>query len=551
MEKTFMEGKKHLVKRDFQKSEVRRDIQKSESRQVEFHEVKEPESSDHSTIVEPQQDETVFMNDFDEYMEDRSVKQVIALGCDVSVSKKVVSDTLDRIEQLGQHPAQPGRTARVEIFYFISHIMQSHSRQMLIQQASNPFKNPRHMAVVMTRLMELYLASNPSIRFLIITFPMHHLSLMLALRDHIGVDVFKVVTIIPAPPFGQRTSSLLRNSDGDSTTERKSPTKPKFNETYNPLPNPFLTPDQPSKEIGKPDFVLYTTSPQDTVERVPIRIDLLIEEIEGFVNPPEDFSPVMAPRPAISWGPEPTGLPHPLSNITRASNSKPLEPIDLDAAVRYQTSKLMAKYQYQRLKRFPGAPPRTADVVNAQWEHTYKKVYREFRKIKLARDRGVSVTSLNPSDDEKADDEGDPGSSDSEIDVASIITFDGIVKDDTGRTAVNENPFDSYVVPDDASVETIERHLVDSEEEPDNVSVPTVQHLSLDSGGEPDNASVPTVQHLSIDSDAEPNSAGEATSPSRPVRKKFSFELSMSYSFEMKAGDRQSGFWETYAQDHI
>lgn len=103
-----MKGKKPLVKRHVLKSEIRR---------VDFHELPEPEkeASDHSAIASYQRDETGFMNDFEYDMEERTVKQIIALGCDVSVSKKVVTDTLDRIEELGQHPDQPGRTARVEI----------------------------------------------------------------------------------------------------------------------------------------------------------------------------------------------------------------------------------------------------------------------------------------------------------------------------------------------------------------------------------------------------------------------------------------------------
>lgn len=104
----FMRGKKPLVKRHVLKSEIRR---------VDYHELPEPEieASDDSTITGSHRDETGFMNDFDEDMEDRTVKQIIALGCDGSVSKKVVTDTLDRIERLGKHPDQPGRTARVEI----------------------------------------------------------------------------------------------------------------------------------------------------------------------------------------------------------------------------------------------------------------------------------------------------------------------------------------------------------------------------------------------------------------------------------------------------
>lgn len=393
--------------------------------------------------------------------------------------------------------------------------MQSHSRQMLIQQASNPFKNPEHMAVIITRLMEIYLAGNPSIRFLIITYPMHHLSLMLALRDHIGVDVFKIVAIVPAAPFSQRTSSLFLGAEGDFTTGRISPTVYPFDRSSSPLANPFVTPDQPSRDDGKPDFVLYTTSPFDTVERVPMRIDLLIQEIEEYVNPPEDSSPVMVPRPAVAWDPEPTGLPHPLANVTRAGNSTPLEPIDLEAAVRYQTTKLMAKYQYQRLKRNPGAPPREPEVVTAQWEHTYKKVHKAFRKIKLSKDKpDLGGMSINPSDDEKADDECDPGNSEDEPDDASI-SFISItpIKDDTGLTAATDDPFKDDTEPNNASTGTVQRHPVNSDEE---------------------------------------LNSSDGSSPAQGSKKGVSFSpLSMSYSFEKNPSDRSSGFWAQYAKDHL
>lgn len=352
---------------------------------------------------------------------------------------------------------------------------------MVIQQASNPFKNPRHMAVIITRLMEIYLATNPSIRFLIITYPMHHLALMLALRDHIGSEVFKVVTIVPAAPFAPRTSSLSLGAE-DFTYGRQSPSIYEFDRASSSLSNPFFTPDQPSTDIGKPDFVLYTTSPFDTVERVPIRIDLLIEEIGDFVIPPEDPSPVMVPRPAVAWDPVPTGLPHPLSNVTRAGISTPLTPLDLDTAAKYHTSKLMAKYQYQRLKRYPGAPPRNSEVVNAQWEHTYRKVYKSFRKVKLVKEKSNLVNgSINPSDDEKADDEGDPENSEDEPDDASITSIPITpIKDDISLISLNENPFESPfedgTEADSESIGTIQRHLVNSNGEADNGSRPTLSH---------------------------------------------------------------------------
>ncbi|OBT85719.1 hypothetical protein VE02_05247 [Pseudogymnoascus sp. 03VT05] len=533
----FMIGKKPLVKRHVLKSEIRR---------VDFHPLEEPEveSSDKSTIADiPQRDETGFMNDFDYDVEDRTVKQIIALGCDVSVSKKVVADTLDRIESLGQHPGQPGRTARVEVFYFISHVMQSHSRQMLIQQASNPFKTPRHMANVVTRLLEIYLAGNPDIRFLIITYPMHHLSLMLSLRDHIGSDVFKVVTIVPAAPFAQRSSSL-REGKEDFTHGRQSPTIYDFDKTSSPPSNPFFTPDEPSESIGKPDFVLYTTSPFDTVERVPIRLDLLIQEIEEFVNPPEEPFPILGPRPAVAWNSEPTGLPHPLTNVTRAGIDTPLEPIDLDAAVRYQTSKLMAKYQYQRLKCYPGAPPREPEVVNAQWEHTYKKVYKAFRKIKLGKDKpDPAGASINPSDDEKADDEGDPDNSEDESDDASITSIPITpIKDDMSTKSVLITP-----TKDDTSTKSIP--ITPTK---DDTSVTAVNEDPFQDGPEEaDNASTGTVERHPIHSEEEQFSA-EGSSPQHLLKKKLSFSpLSMSYSFEKKSSDGSSGFWAQYAEDHL
>ncbi|KFX90866.1 hypothetical protein O988_07998 [Pseudogymnoascus sp. VKM F-3808] len=512
MEDDFMMGKKPLVKRHVKKSEIRR---------VQFHPPQapqtEPETSDNSTVTGSKQDQYGFKNDSDEGIEDRTIKQIIALGCDASVSKKVVTDTLDRIEGLGKHPDQPGRTARVEIFYFISHVMQTHSRQLLAQQASNPFKNPRHMAAITTRLMEIYLAANPAIRFLIITYPMHHLSLMLALRDHIGPEVFKVVTIVPAAPFGPRTSSLTLGLEGESTPGKDATPKDQASKASPTMSNPYLTPHPPTTDLGKPDFVLYTTSPLDTIERVPIRIDLLIQEIEEYVNPSEDPTPVMAPRPAVAWDTAPTGLPHPLTNTTRTAHYTSLSPLNLKVAAKLKTSTLMAKYHTLRRKRYPNAAPRTAEMVNAQWEYTYKNVYNAFRKIKLVKERAeMGRSSLNPSDDEKADDEGDDDSSEDEVDDSSRSS-ESITptKANTSFTATvneNENPFNS-----DA-----ETHY-----------------------GSP----VPAAHHP-IHSDEELNSAVARSPPESPVRRRVSFSpLSVSYSFEARSSSRSSGFWSYYVGD--
>lgn len=73
--------------------------------------------------------------------------------------------------------------------------METFTTLPLSQQKSNPFTSPNQLAQLFVTHLERYLSSNPSVRFLIITFPSGSISSMIALRNLLGADAMKVAML--------------------------------------------------------------------------------------------------------------------------------------------------------------------------------------------------------------------------------------------------------------------------------------------------------------------------------------------------------------------
>lgn len=157
-------------------------------------------------------------------------------------------------------------------------------------QTSNPFTSPDKLAKLFVPHLERYLSSNPSFRFLIITFPSGSLSSMIALRNLLGVEVMKVAMIsnprpstpIQSTPSSQAINKLsneatialnsrkrvplsrLGNSKAQALLGNEQIPKPiGLKKSTSPLSQLGRSSQDDSEQQDRPDFVLEITSVLD------------------------------------------------------------------------------------------------------------------------------------------------------------------------------------------------------------------------------------------------------------------------------------------------
>jgi len=156
--------------------------------------------------------------------------------------------------------------------------MQTFTSLPLTSQTSNPFTSPSKLSILLVPHLETYLSTNPTLRFLILTFPSTHLTTLLCLRKLVGSTNLKVATIVNAPAsFPQRSSSrpstpnVLSNEATLALNARRLPLSRLGTQKAQallgnaPLPQPLSPPRYAPKDAstaddatryGKADFVL-------------------------------------------------------------------------------------------------------------------------------------------------------------------------------------------------------------------------------------------------------------------------------------------------------
>lgn len=129
--------------------------------------------------------------------EGRNIDLIMAFGCEDGVKKNFFDSISGQIERLGTKKDGLNRSARLDIRYLITIVMQTVTNQPLnVQNDFNPISNPSLLASLLVPHLEAYLAINTNVRFLILTYPANHLSTVIALRRLIGQDLFKVAGIL-------------------------------------------------------------------------------------------------------------------------------------------------------------------------------------------------------------------------------------------------------------------------------------------------------------------------------------------------------------------
>lgn len=177
-----------------------------------------------------------------------------------------------------------------EIRYLMTTAMETFTTLPLSQQKSNPFTSPDQLAQLFVTHLERYLSSNPSVRFLIITFPSGSIRSMIALRNLLGADVMKVAMLtnprLSTPIQCIPSSSAINKLNNEATIALNSRKRVPLSRLGNSKAQALLGNEQIPKPIGlkkssnllsktnrssmdeeeqqsRPDFLLEITSAHD------------------------------------------------------------------------------------------------------------------------------------------------------------------------------------------------------------------------------------------------------------------------------------------------
>lgn len=233
--------------------------------------------------------------------------------------------------------------------------MQTFTSLPLTSQISNPFTQPSKLALLLIPHLETYLSTNPTLRFLILTFPSTHLTTMLCLRKLVGSANLRVANIINSPSsFPERSSShpspknILSNEATIALNARRLPGSRLGTQKAQallgnaPLPQPLSPPRYAPRDLraeddddvvaryGKPDFVLTVAG---AAADVASSVDAFVGDIQALLTEKSVFyaaaAPATPPAAALTLTPPMSG-----------GAGKARKPLDAKAASAVAAAKL-------------------------------------------------------------------------------------------------------------------------------------------------------------------------------------------------------------------
>lgn len=209
--------------------------------------------------------------------EDRTVDQIVALGCEEGVKRDFFWQISGQIEKLGIkrdgeyfalnfiylfcllwniHKAllaclmkiqycrifessmltwnYPGtnRSGKLDVGYLIAQAMRRSSSGGSPSTISQ-LPDPRLLATLLVPQIEGFLASNISIRFLILHFPFNHLGTVFELRKLLGTDLFKISGVLDSlasnpPPMSRLRTPLSSNPLSNDAIAAQNNSRPDY-----------------------------------------------------------------------------------------------------------------------------------------------------------------------------------------------------------------------------------------------------------------------------------------------------------------------------------
>lgn len=275
----------------------------------------------------------------------RNFDLMVALGCEDGVKNDFFALISGQVERLGVKADGRNRSGKLDIRYIlvlIYHMNTANWSRYLIsvavqnltdvsvdnQSGINPSSNPLILATLLVPQLEAYLATNPDVRFLVLTYPANHLSTIIALRRLIGQDVLKVAGILDSlssdpPSFASRPrtpTSFHALSTGAVTTSPRRTTSHhshaksnSFRTVHNHTPSHRSRTSESTVSFSKADYLLpsMATDAERTSFLSSIRTSLI--EKSPFYHPEPEPAPVIIEKIIERFIERPSAVPPPTS----------------------------------------------------------------------------------------------------------------------------------------------------------------------------------------------------------------------------------------------
>ncbi|TGO40322.1 hypothetical protein BHYA_0039g00640 [Botrytis hyacinthi] len=174
----------------------------------------------------------MFSNGNSTCYEGPAVDQILAVGCEKGISNVFCAQLLGQVEHIGVKKSGESRSGRIDLRFLIASAMQTFmSQPPPARKGLDPMNDPRLLADLIVPHLELYLATNSLVRFLVLSFPFDQIATVIALRSLLGSDLVRVAGVLDTlssdppsfakPPLSQFHSSHRSYDFAISTAHRR------------------------------------------------------------------------------------------------------------------------------------------------------------------------------------------------------------------------------------------------------------------------------------------------------------------------------------------
>ncbi|TGO64689.1 hypothetical protein BCON_0006g00920 [Botryotinia convoluta] len=174
----------------------------------------------------------MFSNGNSTCYEGPAVDQILAVGCEKGISNVFFAQLLGQVEHIGVKKSGESRSGRIDLRFLIASAMQTFMSQPLpARKGLDPMSDPRLLADLIVPHLELYLATNSLVRFLVLSFPFDQIATVIALRSLLGSNLVRVAGVLDTlssdppsfakPPLSQFHSSHRSYDFAISTAHRR------------------------------------------------------------------------------------------------------------------------------------------------------------------------------------------------------------------------------------------------------------------------------------------------------------------------------------------
>ncbi|PQE22798.1 gastric mucin protein [Rutstroemia sp. NJR-2017a BBW] len=246
---------------------------------------------------------------------DALLDQIVAVGCEKSIDDAFFAQVVEGMEKVGSKRGSSSRSGRLDLsvkflnFTNIDRYLTTLAMRSFMAQPSamrkdlDPLTDERLLASLILPHLETYLATTEAVRFLVLTFRHDQIALVLAMRNLLGSDIFKVAGVLDTfssdpPAFAQlprRSAHLSMETIASSAQSKRSPLYFPSNTTFETFESPH--PPSPPSSFSEADYHLPYPASTSEIQNflLLIRKNVAIRS-QWYITDSSTLPPLLSPR---------------------------------------------------------------------------------------------------------------------------------------------------------------------------------------------------------------------------------------------------------------